>query len=299
VTPASFEIFVPFWGDPDLLVATVESVLAQNDTDWKLVVVDDAYPDAAVSGYFSSLDDTRIRYIRNPENLGISGNFARCLDLASGELMMFLGCDDLLHPDFVSTVRAALARFPNAAMVEVGVRVIDDRGGSVNPLADRVKRALMPRVDTCTEFGGETLAVSLLRGNWLYWPSLVFRTDRAQRHRFRQDLPIILDLALIMDMVIAGDTLVLDPTVCFSYRRHRGSLSSTSRLQYRLPDERRYYDSVARQLSRRGWNRAARTAQIRWTSRLHALSLVPHAVRVGSGLSGLLTHALRPPSVLR
>lgn len=297
--PASFEIFVPFWGDPDLMVATVQSVLVQDDPDWQLVIVDDAYPDASVSDYLASLADARIRYVRNDENLGISGNFARCLDLASGELMMFLGCDDLLHPNFVSTVRAVHRRFPDAAMVEVGVRVIDDQGRPVNPLADRVKRALMPRVDECSELGGEPLAVSLLRGNWLYWPSLVFRTDRVQRHRFRDDLPIILDLALIMDMVIAGDMLVLEPTVCFSYRRHRASLSSTSLLQYRLPDERRYYDSVAAELTRRGWSRAARTARLRLTSRLHALSLVPEAVRAGSGIGGLFDHAFRPSTVPR
>jgi glycosyltransferase involved in cell wall biosynthesis len=293
VPTTSLEIFVPFWGDPDLLFATVESVLSQSNPDWQLIVVDDAYPDPSVSDYFMSRADARIRYVRNERNLGIRGNFARCLDLASGELMMFLGCDDLLHPEFVSTVFAAHRTFPDAAMIEVGVRVIDEHGQPVNPLPDRVKHALMPKVDGCTELGGESLAVSLLRGDWLYWPSLVFRTVTAQQHRFRDDLPIILDLALIMDMIIAGETLVLEPTVCFSYRRHRGSLSSASLLDYRLPDERRYYDSVAAELARRGWHRASTTARRRWTSRLHAVTLFPRAIRAGSGLGGLISHAFR------
>ena len=122
----------------------------------------------------------------------------------------------------------AHAAFPEAAIIQVGVRVIDDDGAPVDPLGDKVKRALRPRVDGPTELGGERLAPSLLRGNWLYWPSLVFRTERVQAYPFRDGLPIIQDLALVIDMVAAGETLVLDPTVCFSYRRHTGSASATS-----------------------------------------------------------------------
>ena len=287
------EIFVPFWGEPDLLVATVESVLAQSDPDWTLTVVDDCYPDPSVAAWFAAHPDPRIRYLRNETNLGITENYARCRELASRELMMFLGCDDLLHPAFVTTVRRAHAAYPTAAIIQVGVQVIDDDGAPVDPLGDKVKRALMPRVVGPTELGGEDLARSLLRGNWLYWPSLVFRTDRVQAHPFRDELPIIQDLALVIDMVAAGETLVLDPTVCFSYRRHTGSASATSLVHgRRLPDERRYYAEAAAQMRAHGWPRAARTARRRWTSRLHAVTLLPQALRARSGLGGLVRHAL-------
>ena len=82
----------------------------------------------------------------------------------------------------------------------------------------------------------------------------------------------------MIDMVAAGETLVLDPAVCFSYRRHTESASSTSLLHgRRLPDERRYYAEAAAQMQAHGWRRAARTARLRWTSRLHALTLLPDA----------------------
>ena len=86
----------------------------------------------------------------------------------------------------------------------------------------------------------------------------MFRTERVQRHPFRDDLPIIQDLALVIDMVAAGETLVLDPAVCFSYRRHTASASSASLLKgSRLPDERRYYAEAAAQMRARGWRRAS------------------------------------------
>jgi glycosyltransferase involved in cell wall biosynthesis len=274
------EILVPFWGDPELLYATVESVRSQSDQAWRLTVVDDCYPDPSVAEHFATETDPRIGYVRNETNLGITDNYARCRDLATGELMMFLGCDDLLDATFVGTVRAAHEQFPAAAIIQVGVRVIDEAGRPADPLGDKVKRATRPRVHGRTELGGERLATSLLRGNWLYWPALVFRTERVQSYEFRAGLPIIQDLALVIDMVAAGETLVVDPEIYFSYRRHTQSASSSSLLHgRRLPDERRYYALAAEQMRARGWRRAARTARVRGTSRLHALTLLPEAIR--------------------
>ncbi len=171
--------------------------------------------------------------------------------------MMFLGCDDLLLPDFVATVRAAHERFPDAAIIQPGVRVIDDDGRPTDTLGDRVKRAIRPRAAETTVFGGEPLVTSLLHGDWLYWPSLVFRTEAVRGPAFRDDLPIIQDLALVVDLVTEGATLVLDPTVVFEYRRHTQSASATSLLTgRRLRDERRYYAIAARQMEALGWDRA-------------------------------------------
>lgn len=142
---------------------------------------------------------------------------------------------------------------------------------------------------------GEDLATSLLRGNWLYWPSLVFRTTRVKRHAFRTDLPIILDLALVLDMVADGSELVLDPTVTFAYRRHGTSLSGTSLNDgSRFEQDRRYFGDAAAQMQARGWPRATRAARSRWTSRLHALTLLPGAARTRDvrGLRQALQHAV-------
>ena len=95
-------------------------------------------------------------------------------------------------------------------------------------------------------------------------------------------------------MTAAGESLVLDPAVCFSYRRHTRSASATSLLHgNRFSDERRYYASAAEQMAQRGWTRAARTARLRWTSRLHAVTLLPTALkqRQRTAVRSLLAHA--------
>jgi glycosyltransferase involved in cell wall biosynthesis len=280
----TLEVFVPFWGDPDLLYATVNSVRAQTDPDWTMTVVDDCYPDPSVARYFEQADDPRITYVRNDTNLGIAANFEMCRRLASQDLVMFLGCDDLLHPTFVSRARTLMAEHRDAAFLQMGVRVIDESGGSSMPMGDRIKGLLRPSTNHALELSGEDLAVSLLRGNWLYWPSLVFRRTWLSERPFREDLPIVLDLALIMGIVRDGGALVLDPHEAFSYRRHSKSLSSSAALDgFRFEDDRRYFREISQALESDGWFRAARAARHRWTSRLHGLTLLPQALRTPGG----------------
>lgn len=291
----TLDIFIPFWGEPALLFDAVASVRAQRNNQWRLTVVDDCYPDAAVAAFFAELDDERVMYLRNDENLGITDNYRRCIGLARAEHVALLGCDDLMHPDYVDVVTRALQQVPEADVVQPGVVVIDESGHRVRPLADRVKQTLLaPRVHGgVAVLAGEEMATSLIRGDWLYWPSLTFRTETLRRVDFRDGLPIIQDLALLMDIAFAGGTLVYAPELCFSYRRHGSSASQRSLLDgRRFRDERSYY-AQARNLAReRGWSRTARTARLRSMSRLHAITELPKVLRGGNraGIESTLAH---------
>ncbi len=275
------DILVPYWGDPGLMRRTVESVLAQTSDDWRLTVVDDAYPDRQVTDWLAGMDDPRVRSVRHEANLGITENYRHCLALATQDLVVFLGCDDLLLPRYVEVMLAAHRRYPEAVMVQPGVRVVDDTDAPAAGLVDAVKqRLLRPRVTAPTLLSGEALAVSLLRGNWLYWPSLAFRREAVAAVGFRDELPIIQDFALEIDLVCRGGALVVEPTVCFLYRRHSSSASATTLADgTRFADERTYYGLAARQMAERGWPRAERAAKARITSRAHGLALVPGVVR--------------------
>lgn len=292
---ARVQVIVPYWGDPAYLFAAVDSVQAQSNPNWRLIVVDDAYPDPLVGDVLRADPDPRISYLRNEVNLGVAANFERCRLLADEEFVVFLGADDLLGSDYVQRVIDDFDRFPEAAIVQVGVRVIDGAGRPVRPLGDRVKAAVAPRVRAVTEFSGENLAITMLLGNWLYWPSLAFRTERLARYAFRQDYDIDLDSALVLEMVCAGERLVVDPYVCFDYRRHAASASSAAIHDgSRLAEDRQYYADMAELMAGRGWRRAARTARLRPTSRLHALTLLPAAARArdAGAAAELLRHTL-------
>jgi glycosyltransferase involved in cell wall biosynthesis len=292
----SLDIFVPYWGDPDYMKLTIESVLAQTDPRWFLTVIDDAYPDPTIENFVTRIADDRITYVKKPTNEGITASFRTSVQMASRDLVTVVGCDDVLLPNYVDTILRAHEACPEADIIQPGVRVIDATGEPANTLVDRVKQNLLrPKVSGPTLFSGEKLATSLLHGDWLYWPSLTFKTSSIRTVDFRNEFPIIQDLALIMDMILQDRSLLLLPTECFAYRRHSESASSMLIMGgARFSGERDYFALAARLATGKGWRKAATAARLRLTSRAHALSLLPTLMKNkdGRGLRFMVRHGL-------
>lgn len=291
----ALDIFIPYWGDTDYMRQAVDSVLAQTSDNWRLTVVDDAYPSDEVRRYVEGIDDARITYVRKETNEGITANFRTCVALATQDILMVMGSDDVLLPNYVDVVLRAHKEFPLAWIIQPGVQVIDETGKASAPLADVVKQRLVkPRGSKARVLSGEALAVSLLHGDWLYWPSLVFRTDEIRNYDFRDGFPVIQDLALVLDMVLGGAELLIEPEICFEYRRHTNSASAAKLVDGSRFDGERHYFGLAEHLCEaKGWRRAARAARLRLTSRAHAVLFVPSALRQGAQgpLGALLRHA--------
>lgn len=293
-------VMVPAYGDTDHLREAVSSVVGQDCPDWTLTVLDDGPPAPALTTWCAGLGE-RVHYQRNDQRLGLNRNFQQCLDLAggdaedAGDLVVVMGADDRMRPNYARTVLTAAAATPQAAFFQPGVQVIDAQGKSATPLADRLKRAIAIRGPALV--GGEELAVSLLRGNWMYFPSVSFRTRAARRFGFREGLDLTLDLDLYLRMLLSGERLYVLAPVCFEYRRHEQSLSASERLTgIRFAEERTYFAEVADTMSAAGWTRAARAARWHTTSRLHAGALLPGALvrRDGTLVRTLGAHLLRP-----
>ena len=290
------DVMVPAYGDGPLLREAIDSVLAQDTPRWRLSIFDDGGDSPQLVRYVAAqaerLGGDRVRYERNPRTLGINRNFQRCVDEADADLVILLGADDRLLPGYVRTVATAAARHPQAAWLQPGVRIIDGTGAPVMPLADRIKGVLRPTAARSRLLGGEELVASLLRGNWMYFPSVAFRREVIQKYGFRRGYDVVLDLDLYVRMLFDGHQALSIDHLCFEYRRHAASLSSTEAVSgARFDEELRYFSEVRAQAQRRGWNRASRAASLHLTSRLHALALAPTALRARD--RRLLTRMLR------
>jgi hypothetical protein len=288
------DVLLPFYGPPEYLFEAVDSVRGQTVDDWRLVVVDDCHPDLSVARWFAELDDPRIEYHRNPTNLGANANYVRALSLARADWFVMMGADDVMAPCYLEVVEAAAALHPDAAVVTCRVDVIDADGRAHSPLVDRVKRLTTPRGPGEQVIRGEDALVSLLRGNWTYFPSLCWRRDRAAACGFRPTFSVVQDLALLVDVLVGGGSLVVAPHVAFDYRRHARSDSARKTVSTdRFTEEARYFATISDELAGRGMARASRAARRYVTSRAHAALVAARALgaRDGAGALRLLRHA--------
>ncbi len=289
-----FDVLLPFYGDPALLRLAVQSVLAQTFHDWRLTVLDDCYPDPSVREWCESIDDARVSYVRNEQNLGANRNYERALSMAEAEYVVVMGADDLMLPSYLEVVAQVVASHGKPAIVQPGVSVIDEDGVPVLPLVDRVKGWLHPRGDKTSDLSGEDLARSLLLGDWTYFPALCWQRETISRIRFRPEYDVVQDLAMLLDIVLDGGHMIYVPEVAFLYRRHAASDSGVRTISgQRFHEERALFERFADEMDRAGWPRAARAARLHLTSRLHAASLIPRATtaRDTAGLRRLAAHA--------
>jgi GT2 family glycosyltransferase len=100
---------------PSHLAACIDSVLAQTEGRWELILVDDGSVPAVrevLSRYGGR--DPRVRVLLRATNGGISAATNDGVAEAAGEFIAFLDHDDLLEPDAFARVAAALAAQPTA-----------------------------------------------------------------------------------------------------------------------------------------------------------------------------------------
>lgn len=289
------DIAIPFYGDVEFLKVAVKSVLSQSVESWHLTIVDDHYPGDEAQAFISEINDSRIVYIRNESNLGVSANFDKCLALAQSDFVTIMGFDDALLPDYVEHILHVISQNPNISMIAPGVEVIDASGLVVNPLIDKIKAHYRKPVLGKGVVGGEKLASSLLKGNWAYFPAMCWNRSVLAQHSFNPHLDVVQDLNMMLDIIAEGGEMVVIPQVLFQYRRHASSASTWRAADgSRFRQESQLFQEQEKRFSQLGWNRTARAARQHISSRLSALSRVPVASKAKdfSGIKVLVKHAL-------
>jgi len=266
-------IALPFFSNLGYLESALRSLIEQTDRDWTAIVVDDASPELGAEDVVARLGDRRIRALRNESNLGLSGNFNRCLELAAAEaeLVAVLHADDELEPGYVAAMRRAHISFPAATCVAPRVSVIGHSGESNRTLGDSVKQLMWPRTLPATFVGDQGLA-RLMHGLFFYHPAVSFRVELLPAPRFDERWRQVMDVDLYSRILLEGGSIVFVSDRVYRYRRHDATMTAqNSRSLVRLAEEVIVSREVSAAAQRKGWTHAASAARLRLTVRLHGL----------------------------
>ena len=137
-------IGIPTFRRLPLLVEAVRSAAAQRGVgSFEILITDNDPGSSGWAGLVEAAPDLRnapIRYVINAENIGMFGNWNRCIELARGEWLTILNDDDLLDPDFAATMLALLTR-ASVDGLACRKRTLDERAGAPPAGAARRMRA--------------------------------------------------------------------------------------------------------------------------------------------------------------
>ncbi len=104
-----FSVIIPVYNKADTIAASINSILAQEYTDYEIIVVDDGSTDDLTSALSSFAD--RITVIHQ-ENGGVSVARNTGIDAARGEFVCFLDADDLWQPHHLTTLSNMMKQYP-------------------------------------------------------------------------------------------------------------------------------------------------------------------------------------------
>lgn len=264
-------VAIPFYKGQDYLRRAVRSVMGQSSPDWRLIVCDDG-PEPGTAELVASFNDPRLRFVRNEHNLGMAGNWNRCLDLAETDLVNLLHNDDELLPNYVAEMRAAGRTYPDAAAFFCRAKVIDAAGREAFSSVDYVKRFLQPRTDGPLVLTGRPAVEALMHGDFIMCPTVCYRKSRLPAEWFRTDWKMVLDLDFFTRILLAGGTMVGLPAVAYAYRRHtENATAAYTESLLRFDEESRLHDRIAAIARNRGWPGVARVAARKRVIKLHLM----------------------------
>ena len=98
----------------EYLKEAVDSILGQTFEEFEYIILDDGSDRQETTDYLASLDDPRIRIIRNPENIGITKTLNIGLREAKGKYIVRMDSDDISLPDRFEKQFAFMEAHPDA-----------------------------------------------------------------------------------------------------------------------------------------------------------------------------------------
>jgi hypothetical protein len=196
------------------------SILRQDRLPDEIVVSDDRSSDGTVEiaeALLMAAREAGIRVVllRNPENVGVTANFAAAIAECTADVVVLSDQDDVWHPDHLSSALRAFEEDPSLDLRHADARLVDSEG---SPLGRSLFESLTVAEDELARIeGGDAFSV-YLRRNLATGATMSFR-----RRLVGRALPFpaewVHDEWLAM-MAAATGHVAVSRTATVDYRQH-------------------------------------------------------------------------------
>ncbi|KKU68846.1 MAG: glycosyl transferase [Parcubacteria group bacterium GW2011_GWA2_47_16] len=117
-------VIMPVYNGEKYIKRAIDSIIRQTFADFELIIINDGSIDRSME-IVKSFGDRRIVTVENEQNTGLSAVRNQGLSTARGDLIAFLDCDDISHPDRLELEVAFLDTHPDFGLVGSYTRLID------------------------------------------------------------------------------------------------------------------------------------------------------------------------------
>ncbi len=202
-TEPKVSIGIPVFNGARTLAQTIEAAINQDYANLEIIISDNCSTDETqrIAESFQS-KDPRVKYFRQEQNYGMTANFSKVFESATGEFFMWAAHDDLHEANFISKCLPIL--------------LSDQEAGLCVPRTQTFYRGEISWVSNMKTFRSYKSRTKLYSETLKHFPAVgmygLYRSSKvAKTHLWRNftgaDLVFIQDLALHAKILICEDIL--------------------------------------------------------------------------------------------
>jgi glycosyltransferase involved in cell wall biosynthesis len=118
-----FSVIIPLYNKENFIANTLQSVLDQSFSDFKVIIVSDCGTDKSLD-IVKTYTDPRINIIEHIENKGLSASRNTGIKNSTAEYIAFLDADDLWKPSFLEKIDILINQYPDASLFATKYEVL-------------------------------------------------------------------------------------------------------------------------------------------------------------------------------
>ena len=122
-----FSILIPTYDRLKYLDEAIESAINQNfiKSKFEIIIVDnDPKSNLEVESMIQSKKCKNLVYYKNESNIGMVGNWNRCIELSSGKWITFLHDDDLLEDHYLQKMNSFINKHPDYYLIAPTAQIL-------------------------------------------------------------------------------------------------------------------------------------------------------------------------------
>lgn len=234
MTKPLVSICIPTYNGDKYLVECLESCVRQSFTDYEIIICDDGSSDKTVSiieEYVARYEF--IKFIKNEKNLGLVGNWNKCLNLSSGTWIKYVFQDDYITNDCLEKFVHQITDSTQLVVCKRHFVLPNNASSDDLKYYTNVVRTL----ENTSNFRGKVFSPELISKiaveniclNFIGEPSLVFfkKSVIQEVGLFNNNLKQICDLEFALRIASKFGLTYLPEQLC-AFRIHQDSTTSTN-----------------------------------------------------------------------
>lgn len=203
-------VIMSVYNEEDYIADAIDSILEQTYDNFEFIIIDDCSKDNT-SSIIRTFKDNRIRFIQNTENLGLTRNLNKAIDMAKGTFIARMDSDDISLPDRFEKQLGYLYDHPEISLVSCQTETFGDKNLIENVISDP-----------------DILKATMLIRPVLAHPGFMFRREIIDNgFRYDETFRQAQDYDFAARLTRTRNIAIVTP-VLLRYRAHKNQVSSKS-----------------------------------------------------------------------